>query len=128
VLLAPVPGEQHTFGLLMVMECFRRAGWDVSDELPTSSGELVAMVRGERFDVIGLSASCERWLDALASNIRSIRRASCNRAIVVMVGGQLFSECPELVARVRADATASDGRQVVAQAEKLLALPADGCH
>ena len=30
VLLLPGPGEQHTFGLVMVSEFFRRAGWDVT--------------------------------------------------------------------------------------------------
>jgi hypothetical protein len=45
-----------------------------------------------------------------------------------MVGGQLFSERPELVTHVGADGTANDGRQVVTQANNLLALPADGCR
>ena len=30
VLLLPTPGEQHTFGLVIVGEFFRRAGWSVS--------------------------------------------------------------------------------------------------
>jgi methanogenic corrinoid protein MtbC1 len=128
VLLAPAPGEQHTFGLLMVVQCFHRAGWQVWDHFPASGDELVDLVRGERFDVIGLSASCDRWLDALAPTIQSIRRASRNQAIRVMVGGQLFTERPELVTYVGADGTASDGRQVVIQANDLLALPADGCR
>ena len=31
ILLTAVPGEQHSFGLYMVAEFFRRAGWDVVD-------------------------------------------------------------------------------------------------
>ena len=40
-LLVPVPGEQHTFGLLMVVEFFRRAGWDVWSGSQGTSFDLV---------------------------------------------------------------------------------------
>lgn len=41
-----------------------------------------------------------------------------------MVGGCVFAERPDLVAKVGADALALDGRDAVAQAEKLVvALP-----
>lgn len=122
VLLVPVPGEQHTFGLSMVLEFFRRAGWDVWGGDLESAGDLVRTVRGEWFAVVGLSLSSEVRLDALAGHIRAVRRASCNRAVGVLVGGPLFVERPELVALVGADATAADGRQAALQAENLLTL------
>lgn len=121
-LLVPVPGEQHSFGLLMVTEFFRCAGWDVSGDCLASDHALVDRVHDDWFAVAGFSLSCERHIDILASSIRTVRRASCNRAIGILVGGQLFNEHPELVARVGADATAVDGRQAAMQAENLLAL------
>jgi methanogenic corrinoid protein MtbC1 len=121
-LLAPAPGEQHTFGLSMVAEFFRRAGWDVWSGPVTSRQELVAMVGGEWFAVVGLSVSSERKLEEVAAGIRAIRRASRNRAIGVMVGGPVFLDHPDLVARVGADATAVDGRQAARQAHDLLTL------
>jgi methanogenic corrinoid protein MtbC1 len=122
VLLLPVPGEQHSFGVYMVAEFFRRAGWDVWSGAVESSKELVRIVRRERFAVIGLSVSADNQVDTLSSSIRAVRRASRNRGIGVLVGGPVFVEHPELVPLVGADATAVDGRQAVQQARNLLAL------
>jgi len=126
VLLLPQPGEQHTFGLLMVAEFFQRAGWDVWSRPLESATELGGIVRKQWFAVAGLSISSERHLDALSLGIRDIRRDSRNPAIAVMVGGSLFAEHPELVTQVGADATAADGLQATMRAEDLLSrvLPA----
>jgi methanogenic corrinoid protein MtbC1 len=121
-LLVPVPGEQHSFGLFMVAEFFRRAGWDAWCAPPASRQELVGTVRNHWFAVVGLSVSCDSRLDVLASCIHAIRRASRNRAIGVLVGGAVFVEHPELARRIGADATAIDGRQAVLQAQDILAL------
>lgn len=122
VFLVPVPGDQHTFGAVVVAEFFRRAGWDVWDDPGASKEEIVRIVRSEWFSVVGLSVSCEQHFDGLASVIRAIRRASRNPAIGIMVGGQPFIERPERVALVGADATAADGRQAMLQAQNLLSL------
>jgi methanogenic corrinoid protein MtbC1 len=121
-LLMSVPGGQHTFGVSMVAEFFRRARWDVSTGAPVSRDELIRTVRSQWFAVVGLSVSCEVQLDALVSTIRLIRRASRNQAVGILVGGPVFVEHPEMVTLVGADATAVDGRQAPVQAEKLLAL------
>lgn len=121
-MLMPMPGDQHTFGLSMVVEFFRRAGWEVWDELPAAAADVVSAVRKEWFAVAGLSVSCESRLDTLAAVIRAIRRASRNRAIGVMVGGPVFIEHPDFVALVGADATAVDGSQAVLQAQRIQAL------
>lgn len=121
-LLVPAPGEQHTFGLSMVAEFLRRAGWDVWAEA-ASKQELIALVRAEWFAVIGFSVSCDTRLDVLAGAVRAIRRASRNPYLGVMVGGSVFVDHPELVSFVGADATAADARQACLQAETLLALP-----
>jgi methanogenic corrinoid protein MtbC1 len=121
-LLAPTPGEQHTFGLVMVAEFFLRAGWDVCTGASNANRDLPALVRGDWFDVVGLSLGSERRLDALATCIRSIRRASRNHSIGVMVGGPVFAQHPEYVSLVGADATALDGQQALLQAENLLTL------
>lgn len=121
VLLAPVPGEQHTFGLYMVAEFFRRAGWDVwSGCMPNR--ELAELVGKEAFTLVGFSLSGDQRLDALASSIRAVRRASCNRGVGVLVGGPVFVGHPELVSLVGADATAQDGRQATQQAQNTLSL------
>src|SRR4051794_3999905 len=121
-LLMSVPGGQHTFGVSMVAEFFRRARWDVCTGAPLSRDELIRTVRSQWFAIVGLSVSCEVQLDALVSTIRLIRRASRNQAVGVLVGGPVFLAHPEMVALVGADATAVDGLQAPIQAENLLAL------
>jgi methanogenic corrinoid protein MtbC1 len=122
VLLAPVPGEQHSFGLLMVGEFFRRQGWEVSSGTGTTVKELAAVVRRQWFAAVGFSLACEDRLEVLAGAIREVRRASRNPQVGVLVGGRVFNERPELAALVGADATAADGQQAALKAETLLAL------
>lgn len=125
ILLVPVPGDQHTFGSVIVAEFMRRAGWDVWDDPGASRDDIIQLVRNESFSVVGMSVSCDARLEGLASLIRVIRRNSRNRSVGIMVGGRPFLEHPERVALVGADVTASDGRQAVLQAQHLLALLAD---
>jgi methanogenic corrinoid protein MtbC1 len=126
-LLIPMPGEQHTFGLVMVADFFRRAGWDVWNDAVASSSELVSLVRHEWFTMVGLSVGCEAHLEGVASTIHSLRRAARNKSIGVMVGGSLIAKNPELAIQVGADATGKDARQAVMQAENLVGMFARKC-
>lgn len=112
-LLMPVRGEQHTLGLSLVREHFWREGWDVSCRAPAIIDEILELVKGQWFDLVGLSASSVPLPEELAREIRLIRNASKNRKVVVLIGGQIFLNQPELVAAVGADGTAVDGRQAV---------------
>src|SRR6201996_4539128 len=86
-LLVPMPGEQHSFGLIMVAEFFRRAGWDVWDLHPSKPEDLLAAVQKQWFSVVGVSLSCESRLEQLAPLIAAIRAKSRNPAVGIMVGG-----------------------------------------
>lgn len=119
-LLLAAPGEQHTFGLTMVAEFFRRAGWDVVCELDGRAVDPVSMVRNEWFDVVGLSAGGTARVDWLKSGIAAIRHASRNRGLGVMVGGPIFIADPSCAEDVGADAMTTDGRQAPQVAERLL--------
>lgn len=122
IAIAAATGETHTFGLYMVEEFFRRAGWEVWGGPTVSPRDILDLVRREWFALVGLSASCERSLDQLVADIRSIRAASRNKNLCVIVGGRLFNDNPALVAQVGADATAQDGRMAVVEAGRLLGL------
>ena len=110
---------------MMVADFFRRAGWSVWCEPATTTHGLIELVRAEWFAVIGFSIGTALHIDELASCIRSVRRASRNRALGVMVGGPIVNERPELVQLVGADATARDGWQAVLQAQGMLNLMAE---
>lgn len=124
-LFLPVPGEQHTLGLMMVVDFFRRAGWSVRTGTVADRSELVSLVRSQPFAVIGLSVACGERLEDVEAAIRTVRRSTRNGAVGVMVGGPLFVAHPELVMSVGADATAVDGRQAVLQAQTLMTMIAD---
>lgn len=117
VLLAPVPGEQHTFGLVMVAEFFRRNGWSVTTEYPATASDLLELVSAERYSLVGLTVGVREQLEGLSNRIAKIRRASRNRGIGVMLGGGVFADRPDLAARLGADATAGDARAAAGQAE-----------
>ena len=122
VLLLPAPGEQHTFGLSMVAEFFRRAGWEVAGGALETDADPVSIIQDSWFDIVGISVGVEAQVKSLTTGIAALRRASLNQQIGVMVGGPIFREYPELVALVGADATAVDGRQAPVLAESLLDL------
>lgn len=121
VLLVRAPGEQHSFGLSMVAEFFRRAGWEVVSAGEGEDTDPVTAVRREWFDVVGFSAGSEARLDWLPSCIAAVRRASCHPDIAVLVGGPAFTLRPQLARQFGADATASDGSEAPGLAESLLA-------
>lgn len=123
-LLAQMPGEQHGFGLAMVVQFFRDAGWNVRSEPAITTDGLADLVNHQWFGVAGLSVSCTDRMEQLSATIRAIRGCSCNRAIGILVGGPPFIEHPHLAAMVGADATAADGRQAVLQAQALLSQTA----
>lgn len=119
ILLLPGPGEQHTFGLVMVAEFFRRAGWDVAGSSWEAGADPVVMVRQEWFDVVGFSLGAREHMGELRECIRSVRKAALNPRVGIIVGGPVFVQHPECGTQVEADAVASDGRQAIELAEQL---------
>lgn len=120
ILLMTMPGEQHTLGLMIVEEYFRRYGWDCCSSAPKDIRDMARLARSQHFDVIGISVAWGALLDGIASAIQSIRKNSVNKAVVVMVGGAIFLENPQLVSRVGADGMAEDGRHAILQLRTLL--------
>jgi MerR family transcriptional regulator, light-induced transcriptional regulator len=119
ILLAPFPGEQHTFGVTLVAQFLRRAGWEVWPEVPQTVAELLESMRENSFAAVGLSVGGETQLDAVAETIRTIRKSSRNRSVGVLIGGPIFVVKPGLAADMGADATGCDGRDAVRQAERV---------
>ena len=119
-MLVPAPGSQHTLGLFMVAEFFRRSGWDVWGEPSAVMPDLLNAVRTEWFDLIGISVGAEFQIEGLSSVILALRRASRNPGVRVLLGGPMASLHPDLHTRLGADATAFDAHQALSLAESLL--------
>lgn len=119
-LLTIIPGEQHSFGLSMVAEFFRRAGWNLCTGPFSSHQELTSLVHNHWFDVVGFSVSSDRRLKELKKDIDDIRRDSRNRDVGIILGGPLVIEHPDLVAAMGADMMASDATTAPQQARGLI--------
>ena len=128
-LFAAAPGDQHTFGLAMVAELFRSAGWSATVLPQAGSAAIASAAADAHFDVAVLSAGSAERLPALAGAIRAVRAASLHRRIKIMVGGPAFVTAAGLVRDgaaedVGADLLTGDARQAVRQADRLVATPA----
>jgi methanogenic corrinoid protein MtbC1 len=120
VLLSPIPGEQHTFGILMLEEFYRRAGWDTVLMMPSEGLEICDVLHRDWFSAAGISISCDFSSDHLKSLIGEMRASSRNPTLAVLVGGRAFQADRELVTAVGADATAVDGREAIVQTHRLV--------
>lgn len=118
-LIAPVPGEQHTFGLYIIIEFLRQAGWNCWTAVPTTHGDLRRLVQSRHFDLVGLSLSAERHVDDAKRAFADIRRYSDNPDCAILAGGRILSEQPDLAAQLGADATAASGEEAVRLAHQL---------
>ena len=119
-MLVPLPGSQHTLGLFIVSEFFRRGGWKVWGELAASEGEIIVAIKTQFFDLVGLSVSTEDQIPALKRFIQLLKEESLNPKIGVMVGGPIFIARPELREGIAADIVGLDAEEALAQAEFFL--------
>jgi methanogenic corrinoid protein MtbC1 len=117
VLLAAAPGEQHTFGLVIIDELFRRAGWRSQLSLSGDVRDLCHTVASEHIDIFGVSISDRALLAPTKRVVRAVREASSNRDIVVLAGGRIIAERPELAAEASADLATIDAQDAILKAE-----------
>jgi methanogenic corrinoid protein MtbC1 len=126
VLFAPAPGEQHTFGLFIVEDAFRRAGWRTWIETSPTRRDLADTAAAHWFDVFGVSASRDSTPESIADLVKMVRQSSRNPDLFVMIGGRLFIEHPELVNQIGADAFGADGGEALLIANEALLIADNG--
>lgn len=118
-LLLALPGERHRFGLSIVCEVFRSAGWTVTSESYPSAAALAALAEQTWSSVIGFTLSCRDRSGDLAAAIRLVRRHSANPRASVLVGGPVFLDQSDLAAQVGADICAQDALAALLEAERI---------
>jgi methylmalonyl-CoA mutase cobalamin-binding subunit len=123
VLFAQAPTEQHSFGLSVLADFFRRAGWDVHGGVGGAVPDPAAAVRRAHFDVLGLSVGSEAHLPWARRCIADARRGSLNRELRVLVGGPLFVGAGVAPSLLDADGFAGDAPAALRLAEQLVAPP-----
>ena len=120
-LFAPIPGDQHSFGALMIDEVFTRAGWESEVLFEPKRPQLLEIVARRAFDLVGLTVTNDCPSGDLADLISAIRSVSRNPDIRVLIGGRAVNIDPTLYVAAGADGTAIDAVSAVVLAEQLLA-------
>ena len=120
ILCAVAPGDDHSFGSLLLEEMFRRAGWTCTGLRGASRGQLLRQVAEGWYEIIALTVSVERNSATLINLVADLRAASCNPGVSIMVGGPVFNDHASLADEIGADATASNARAALHQAELLV--------
>lgn len=92
IFLATSPGTQHTFGLSVVDNSFRLAGWDTQTFMSGDCDSILDFARTATFDVIGLSVGHDEGLDGLEDFLSVLRSKSRNHAVKIILGGNIFSQ------------------------------------
>jgi MerR family transcriptional regulator, light-induced transcriptional regulator len=106
--------ERHEVGLRMLCDFLDLEGWTTTflgASVPTAS--LARMICERKPDVLAMSASLAPHVTQLRHTIRAVREACGDTPPIVLVGGRVFHETPELAYAIGADLTARDAREAV---------------
>jgi MerR family transcriptional regulator, light-induced transcriptional regulator len=120
-LFSVMPGDNHGFGTIVVDECFRRNGWNSRCLTAVDEDQLLGIVAAEKYDLVGLTVSCDHHLTDLPRLIAAVRAASANPHLVIMLGGRLFNSSSDAALRIGADLSAPDAHAAVDLAQALVA-------
>jgi MerR family transcriptional regulator, light-induced transcriptional regulator len=118
--LIALPGEKHLLGANMVTKVLEATGWSVTVEHGLAAERNARTVAEEWFGVLGLTVGADARLEQAARTIATVRRASMNPHIGVLVGGAAFNGHPEFVTQVGADAAGFDAPTAAVLASHLL--------
>ena len=96
-------GSQHTLGLLLLSQYFKRHGWHVFSANQFTEDDMVVAVQSEWVDLLGISLSEDKQIAQAKAWIARLRQQAGNPDLQVMVGGPLLRFLPDLAERVGAD-------------------------
>ena len=120
IYLVPAPGEQHTFGLLMVEEFFYLAGWHVLSNHNATEAIILKTLAEQHLDMIGFSVNSSDHVPPLLDLLTKVDKISVTPGIVVLLGGGLFLAQPDFVDKFKGVTVVRDGVNAVEIAEALL--------
>jgi len=102
-LLVNTPNSQHSLGLLILSQYFKRYGWQILGGTTWREPDMVIMVQSSHVDLIGLSVSDEKQFGYLKQLIANLRKKSLNPGLLVMVGGPMLAKHAPLCEWLGAD-------------------------
>ncbi|MEO9649717.1 MAG: cobalamin-dependent protein [Roseobacter sp.] len=84
-IFAAVPGEDHTLGVRMAADIFRKDGWEIALKVGLDHDQLVAEIEQAPAGIVGLSISGEHSIKALSRLVVALH-ISCPRSILAVSG------------------------------------------
>jgi hypothetical protein len=119
-LLVTMPEEKQVFDRDLIAALMRRVGWETSVDTYRGAKDAASLVCNDWFGILSVTLGRRSGLEAAATMISAVKRASLNISIRVMVSGRVFTADPALAVQIGADASAPDAASAVATAEKLV--------
>lgn len=116
---ACVGGELHELGMRMVCDFLELKGWNtyyLGANMPTN--DIIKMVKAQRADVLGLSATMLEHLEIVREIIEKIRLNSDLKHLKIVVGGYPFLFDGTLWERIGADGFSLDAAGAVSVLDK----------
>jgi MerR family transcriptional regulator, light-induced transcriptional regulator len=111
---ALVPGEQHSLGVVMAADHFRRHGWAIDLKVGMDHDALVEAITAGHYPIVGISANRMEAVLPLTRLIVALRVR--NPGIWIMIAGLACKDQPDLGDLVDADAMIFD----LDEAERLM--------
>jgi len=94
-IFASVPGEDHTLGVRMAADIFRKDGWEIALKVGLDHDALVAEIERAPVGIVGLSVSGRHSIDALSRLVVALHIA-CPQAILIVSGPNIEEVRPIL--------------------------------
>lgn len=113
LLLMTEPGAQHSMGLFMLSEFFKREGWQVTVGVPQDLAEFKRLFQSEWFDAVGVSVSTDRHLGTLAHCLPLLKAGSDNLHLRLFLGGPMAMLAPDRLRGIEAEVVAEDAPATV---------------
>ena len=113
-LFASTPGEDHTLGVRMAADLFRKDGWDITLKVGLDHDALIAEIEQSNIRIIGLSIGGEHSIEALTKLVVALN-INCPH-VSIFVSGRNIESVQSLLDLMDLHGTASD----IASAKKQL--------
>ena len=115
-MLVNTPQSQHSLGLLILSQYFKRYGWQVLGNSTWREADMLTAVQSSPVDLVGIAVSDERRLGYVKQLIVKLRQTASNASLLVMVGGPMLAKHSHLAEWLGADfsSTHADQAQLIA--------------
>jgi MerR family transcriptional regulator, light-induced transcriptional regulator len=120
VLIASLPGDQHTLGAAIMEDLFASAGWDTLGWVGDDAGSLETIAAVAKVDIIGISISEHRTLQDLKPLTARLRQVMERRLVGILAGGRAFDQAAGAAADYGVDAIVRNARRAIATAEAVM--------